>query len=150
MSHSNEKVLVSACLAGARCRYDGGSKPDPEIVQAVREGRAYPACPECMGGLAPGRPPAEIQGGTGADVLSGRARVRTRDGEDITESFVRGARRFAGYAKQIHAEKVILKSGSPSCGVTRIYDGTFSGRKRDGAGVTAALLQKEGIRTEER
>ena len=90
--------LVSACLAGVPCRYDGGAKPDAAIVRAVAEGRALPACAEVAGGLPTPRPPAEIRGGDGADVLRGTARVVTEQGADVTAEFVDGARRVADEA----------------------------------------------------
>ncbi|MDD4797802.1 MAG: DUF523 domain-containing protein, partial [Eubacteriales bacterium] len=80
--------MVSACLAGYPCRYDGNSKPLPDMVAGVRAGELLPVCPEALGGLPCPRPPAEIVGGTGADVLDGKARVVSADGADVTEAFI--------------------------------------------------------------
>lgn len=137
--------LVSACLAGVPCRYDGGAKPDPAIVRAVAEGRALPACAEVAGGLPTPRPPAEIRGGDGADVLRGTARVVTEQGADVTAEFVVGARRVADEAVARGVRAAVLQPRSPSCGCGRVYDGSFSGGLVDGDGVLAAALRARGI-----
>lgn len=139
------KVLVSACLAGIPCTHEAAAKTRGWAVELVAEGRAIPVCPEVAGGLPIPRPEAEIQGGEGADVLEGRARVTSAEGGDVTESYLSGARRAVEAARAGAARAAVLKARSPSCGVGRIYDGTFSGRRRDGDGVTAAALKREGI-----
>lgn len=144
--HSGEPVLVSACLAGRACRFDGSANPDDEVARLVSEGRAVLVCPEEDGGLGTPRPPAEIVGGDGADVLAGRARVVTKGGRDVTEEYVAGARIALQAARDAGAERAILKARSPSCGTGCVYDGTFTRTPRDGDGVTAALLIAEGIR----
>jgi len=111
----------------------------------VAEGRAVLVCPEVDGGLGTPRPPAEIVGGDGADVLAGRARVVTVQGEDVTEAYIRGAERALRVAEQRGATRAILKARSPSCGSGNIYDGTFSKTLLAGDGVTAALLKMNGI-----
>lgn len=138
-------VLVSACLAGLHTRHDGRASTDERIAALVREGRAIPVCPEQLGGLPTPRRPAEIRGGDGADVLAGRARVIDEAGEDVTEAFLRGAEETLRLARLAGAKGVILKARSPSCGAGAIYDGTFSGARRPGDGVTAALLRREGV-----
>ncbi len=138
-------VLVSACLAGRRCRYDGTDRRDERIVRMVDEGEAVPFCPEESVGLPVPRPPCEIAGGDGADVLAGRARVVQSGGADITELFVKGAHKAVAAAQKSGATRAILKTNSPSCGTGRIYDGTFSGTLRPGMGVTAALLDRDGL-----
>lgn len=138
-------VIVSACLAGLPCRYDGSSCPHPAVLAVVRAGRALPVCPEQVGGLPTPRPPAEIAGGDGGDVLDGRARVVDANGEDVTEPFLRGAQATLALARAVGARRAILKARSPSCGVGAIRDGNFSGRVRPGDGVTAALLRRHGI-----
>lgn len=144
-------VVVSACLAGIPCRYDGAAKPDPEVMAAVAEGRAVPLCAEVLGGLPTPRPPAEIDpGADGADVLAGRARVLTQSGEDVTRAFVDGAIAVAKRAAQLGASRAILKAHSPSCGAGRLYDGTFSGILREGDGVVAAALERAGLEIEAR
>jgi uncharacterized protein YbbK (DUF523 family) len=139
-------VLVSACLAGRACRYDGSSTDADAVGRLVSEGRAVLVCPEVDGGLPTPRPPAEIVGGDGSDVLAGRAKVITVDGRDVTEAYVAGARRALDAARTAGARTAIMKARSPSCGRGAIYDGSFSGTLDAGDGVTAALLEAEGIR----
>ncbi|MBW8487598.1 DUF523 domain-containing protein [Actinomadura parmotrematis] len=143
-----EPILVSSCLLGRPVRYDGTGRPVADaVVEAWRAaGRLVPVCPEVAGGLAVPRPPAEIVGGTGADVLDGAARVVAVTGEDVTEAFLRGARHALDAARRTGARVAVLKQGSPSCGTLRVHDGTFSGRKVPGEGVTAALLERAGVR----
>ncbi|MCO6009088.1 DUF523 domain-containing protein [Actinoallomurus purpureus] len=142
-----ERILVSACLLGRPVRYDGtGKRSDHRVFERWRaEGRLVPVCPEVRGGLPVPRPPAEIHGGLGGDVLDGRARVLTRDGADVTEHFLEGARQALDEARAHGVRMAILKESSPSCGVARIYDGTFSGTGVPGEGVTTALLERHGI-----
>jgi uncharacterized protein YbbK (DUF523 family) len=140
------KKIVSACFAGIHCRFDGRHNRIDEILEMIRRGEAVPVCPEQMGGLATPRPPAEIVGGDGEDVLDGKAKVVDNQGRDVTEAFLRGAYEALAVAKAVGAEEAILKERSPSCGSCTIYDGTFSGMKKPGAGVTAALLRRHGIR----
>ncbi len=104
------------------------------------------ACPELLGGFSTPREPAEIIGGTGEDVLNGTAKIVTASGEDVTELYMEGAAKTLAYAKEINASAVILKENSPSCGSGFIYNGTFSGKKITGSGVTAALLKQAGYR----
>ncbi|HJR46106.1 MAG TPA: DUF523 domain-containing protein [Actinomycetota bacterium] len=138
-------VLVSACLAGRACRFDGSSNPDDEVARLVAEGRAVLVCPEEDGGLGTPRPAAEIVGGDGADVLAGRARVVTKAGRDVTAQYLAGARIALEAAREAGAETAILKARSPSCGKGCIYDGSFTRTPKDGNGVTAALLAASGI-----
>ena len=138
-------VLVSACLAGRACRYDGTGAYEDEVATLVAEGRAVLVCPEVDGGLGTPRPAAEIRGGDGSDVLAGRARVVTGEGIDVTEQYLKGARRALEAARRTGAKQAILKARSPSCGKGRVYDGTFSRTLQVGDGVTAALLRAEGI-----
>ena len=104
-----------------------------------------PVCPEQLGGLSTPRPPAEIVGGDGADVLNGCASVITVEGEDKTREFLDGAHQTLEIAKSQNAAHAVLKSRSPSCGCGRIYNGTFTGELGDGDGVTASLLRRHGI-----
>ena len=143
-------ILVSACLCGVHCRYDGKAKPDEEIMALMREGRAIPVCPEQLGGLPVPRPPAEIMEGDGEAVLNGSAQVYNRLGQDVTQAFIMGAEETLHIASLSGAHKAILKANSPSCGAGVIYDGTFSGTTREGDGVAAALLRKNGIEVEAR
>ncbi len=137
--------MVSACLAGCACRYDGSANPDDRVARLVAEGRAVLVCPEEEGGLATPRPRAEIVGGSGEDVLAGRARVVTVEGRDVTAEYLKGAERALEAARAAGAGVASLKTRSPSCGKSQIYDGTFSGARREGQGVTAALLEQNGI-----
>ena len=138
-------ILVSACLAGRACRFDGSANTEDAVTRLVAEGRAVLVCPEDEGGLGTPRPPAEIVGGDGSDVLDGRARVVTKHGRDVTEEYVRGAELALGAATRAGARTAILKARSPSCGRDRIYDGTHTRTLKDGDGVTAALLRRNGI-----
>ena len=138
--------LVSACLVGLNTRYDGTSVLDLELMELMKEGRAIPVCPEQLGGLKTPRCPSEIQGGHGQDVLCGKARVFNNDGEDATDSFIKGAKEALKLAETVNAEGAILKARSPSCGVHFIYDGTFQSNLIPGSGVTAALLHQAGFK----
>lgn len=137
--------LVSACLLGIKCRYDGGTKKNETLMKLAAKGRVIPVCPEQLGGCPTPRYQSEIAGGSGADVLCGRCHVAARDGHDVTEHFVKGAEETLKLAVSCGVKKAVLKARSPSCGYGQIYDGTFSGVLRDGNGVTAELLSKNGI-----
>ena len=136
-------LLVSACLAGRRCRYDGTDRARDEIVDLVAAGRAHPVCPEELGGLGTPRVPAGLVGGGGAEVLDGRARVVDRQGRDVTEAFLRGARGALAVARDCGATRALLKQHSPSCGVGSA--GRAGGGRIPADGVTAALLRREGL-----
>jgi len=140
------RYLVSACLAGIDCTHKGGNKFDRRIAKIAASGLALVVCPEVLGGSAVPREACEISGGSGSDVLDGKARVRTVSGKDVTRNLLRGARMAARLARRSNIKKAILKSKSPSCGSGRIYDGTFSGSLRRGDGVTTALLRRGGIK----
>lgn len=128
-------VVVSACLLGEPCRYDGGSKPC-EVVQALASRvNAHPVCPEVVGGLPTPRTPAELVG----------SRVLMCDGTDVTEAFSLGAQACVQTAREVGASLAVLKSRSPSCGTGTVYDGTHTGRLVRGNGVFAQMLMKEGV-----
>ena len=127
--------IVSACLAGINCAYDGQSRSCEKVIEMVRNHEAIPVCPEQLGGLTTPRIPAEIQKG----------RVINQTGEDVTEYFNRGAREALRIAKLVNCKEAILKTHSPSCGFGNIYDGTFSHTKIKGNGIFAEMLVKEGI-----
>ncbi len=137
--------VVSACLAGCRCRYDQRAATGADIEAMVQSGEAIPVCPEQMGGLPTPRNPAEMVGGDGFDVLDGRARVLDSQGNDVTDAFIRGAEQALRIAQLVNASAAVLKSKSPSCGSAQIYDGSFSGRMKTGVGVTTALFMRNGI-----
>ena len=138
-------VVISACLAGVACTYEGKPKTRKWAVDLVAQGRAIPVCPEVAGGLGIPRPEAEITGGDGADVLDGRGRVVGVDGGDVTDNYLAGADAALQAALRSGASVAILKARSPSCGCGAIYDGTYSGTQKEGDGVTAALLKRSGI-----
>ena len=138
-------LLVSACLVGIPCRYDGGSCPHDQLQALAAQGDVLPLCPEALGGLPTPRAPAEIRGGDGGDVLEGQARVVNVEGKDVTTEFLAGAQKALRVARRWGIKAAILKARSPSCGVGQIHDGSFSGRLAEGDGVTAALLKREGI-----
>ncbi|KPL70754.1 hypothetical protein ADM99_16135 [Leptolinea tardivitalis] len=134
-------IIVSACLAGVHCRYDGNAKPCEAVIRLVAEGKAIPVCPEQLGGLTTPRQSSEIVNG----------RVWMRDGTDVTGAFTRGAQEAINLARLAGATSAILKARSPSCGVGRVYDGTFTGRLIPGDGIFAALCRENGlsVKTEE-
>ena len=141
------RILVSACLLGHSVRYNGTSA---EVTISLVEawdlaGRVIPFCPEVAAGSTVPRPAAEIVGGDGDDVLDGHARVVDLAGNDVTVTFLEGARVALNAARASGARAAILKEGSPSCGSRRIHDGSFGGQLVAGRGVTAALLERNGI-----
>ncbi|MCS3837886.1 uncharacterized protein YbbK (DUF523 family) [Pseudomonas sp. JAI111] len=141
-----QKILVSRCLLGHRVRYDGGaSGPFDQLQQWLDEGRVVPLCPEVAGGLPTPRAAAEIPGGQGAEVLDGHASVITTAGEDVSAAFLSGAYQALELVQKHGIRIAVLKANSPSCGNLFTYDGTFSGVKVSGEGVTAALLKRHGV-----
>jgi len=124
--------LVSACLMGLCTRYDGATRPDNECRDFLRKSICIPVCPEQLGGLPTPRPPAEIIDGDGRDVLRGKARIITINGEDVTASFIQGAQQVLQLARLQDISGVCLKARSPSCGVSETM------------GVTTALLAEHG------
>jgi len=138
--------VVSACLCGINCKYNGASNRCEEFVKEMRAGQVLPLCPEQLGGLTTPRHACEIVGGTGADVLYGQARVINKAGEDVTVAFVKGAQECLTIMQMAGIKEAVLQRRSPSCGVGKIYDGTFSGHLIPGDGVTAALFRKQGIK----
>ncbi len=129
-------ILVSSCLLGLRCRYDGGEKADARILSLGKRRALVPVCPEQLGGLPTPRPPSERLGD----------RVLAKDGADVTDAFRRGAEETLRLIRALGCREAVLKARSPSCGCGTIYDGTFSGRVVPGDGVTAALLVENGVR----
>ena len=136
-------VLISACLVGVKCRYDGNASPQEQLRAMVSDERFIPVCPEQLGGLPTPRPPAEILHGDGLDVLKKRAVLINSDSRDVTEWFLRGARETLYIAELLQVSTAILKEKSPSCGVHSIKR---KGLTVPGVGVTAALLAEHGIR----
>ncbi|EGD49760.1 protein of unknown function DUF523 [Ruminiclostridium papyrosolvens DSM 2782] len=138
-------ILVSACLAGLDSKYNGKSNYNEYIERLVREGKAIMVCPEQMGGLPTPRDSCEIVCGVGGDVLEGKSKIIDSKGQNQTEKFLKGAEETLKVGRLYNIKKAILKSKSPSCGVGKIYDGTFSGKLTEGNGVTAELLVRNGF-----
>ncbi len=127
--------MVSACLAGTPCRYDGRSNLRPEIAALVERGEAVPVCPEVLGGLPTPRTPSERKGES----------VVSATGDDVTGAFAAGAEAALYIAEECGCSAAVLKARSPSCGCGRIYDGTFTHTLIDGDGLFAALLRRKGF-----
>lgn len=127
--------IVSACLAGVRCNWQGKSKPCQAVIDLVRVGKALPVCPEQFGGLTTPREPAEQKDG----------RVFTITGKDVTDNYVHGAEEGLRIAQLVGCKEAILTDRSPSCGVGKIYDGSFTRNLIFGNGIFAQVLQKNGI-----
>lgn len=141
-----EKILVSRCLLGHRVRYDGGAHGPFDLLAVWQaQGRVVPLCPEVAGGLPTPRPPAEIPGGQGGAVLDGRLPVVTDSGEDVTLAFIAGADAALELIARHGIRLAVLKARSPSCGNVENYDGSFSGTRVAGEGVTAAALKRAGV-----
>ncbi|WP_436740462.1 DUF523 domain-containing protein [Streptomyces sp. BBFR102] len=138
-------VLVSACLRGVPCRFDGRDKAVGGLDRVLAGRRVVEFCPEQAGGLPTPRAAAELVGGDGHAVLDGRARVVDAGGADVTEAFREGARRALAAARRAGCTEAVLMPRSPSCGRGEVYDGEFRGVLVPGDGVTAALLERNGI-----
>lgn len=134
-SSNKEKILVSSCLLGLNCRYDGRNNYSKEVEEFLENYEVIPICPEIMGGLPTPRTPSERQ----AD------RVINKEGKDVTEQYEKGARECLFLAQKYDVKKALLKLRSPSCGSKEIYDGTFSHTIIEGDGVAAELFKKNGI-----
>lgn len=128
-------LLVSACLLGISCRYDGKSKPCPAVIALRERYRLIPVCPESLGGLPIPRLPSEIDGD----------RVKMQDGHDVTENYRNGAETVLRIAQENRCTVAILKEKSPSCGSGQIHNGKFDGGLIPGDGITTALLKRNGI-----
>ena len=128
-------ILVSACLLGENCKYNGGSNRSERVLRYVAGHEVIPVCPEMLGGLPCPRKPVEWVG----------ERVLTKDGDDCTEAFRRGVQRALDIIGDRRVDLAILQSRSPTCGVKQIYDGTFSGVRIDGMGALARALHERGV-----
>jgi uncharacterized protein YbbK (DUF523 family) len=133
--------LVSACLTGNHCRYNGEAAIDTATLRLFQKGEVFPVCPEELGGLSTPRPPAWLTGGTGDDVLDGKARVVRANGEDVTSEFIAGAEAVLRVAQDVGVSEAVFKARSPSCGKGRVY---CDGKLRKGNGVCTALLLRAG------
>ena len=130
-----EKILVSACLLGLNCKYDGENNRNEKVLEYVKDKEVIPVCPEIFGGLPTPRIPSEIVGD----------KVLNREKIDVTKEYQKGADETLYLAKLFNVKKALLKESSPSCGSNTIYDGTFSKNKKEGMGITAQLLKENGI-----
>ncbi len=130
------KIMVSACLLGENCKYNGGNNLNPKLLRLLSGHEIIPVCPEVLGGLPVPRIPAEIVNGT----------VISRDNRSVDEFFRLGAEKALEAAKREKPDLIVLQSRSPSCGVKEIYDGTFSGKPVPGQGVFAGLALRSGFR----
>ncbi len=130
------KIMVSACLAGENCKYNGGNNRNEKVLQLTEGNEVITVCPEQMGGLPTPRVPSEIRDGV----------VTAEDGRVVDEEFRVGAAKCLEIALREQPDLIVLQSRSPSCGVKQRYDGTFTGTLRDGSGVTAELLMENGFR----
>lgn len=130
-------ILISACLLGVNCKYNGDNNNVPGIIKQMQNLTLIPVCPEQLGGLTTPRLPAEIVGETS---------IVNKEGSDVTKQFELGAKETLKMAKLYHCEYAILKERSPSCGSNQIYDGSFQGKVKLGEGVTAALLKQNSIK----
>ena len=130
------KILISACLAGDNCKYNGGNNLNQKLMDFLADHDVVKVCPEVLGGLPIPRIPAEIQNG----------QVINREGKNVTKEFMLGAQKAFEIVRKEKPDLIILQSRSPSCGIKQIYDGSFSGRKIDGQGLFAALCIKVGCK----
>ena len=135
-------IVVSACLVGVRCRYNGGSRRSARVLKLLKGKNFIPVCPEQLGGLPTPRIPSQISSGSGLDVISRRSRVKSADGTDVTRQFLKGAREALKIVKLSGATRAILKDRSPACGVNHIYQ---EKKLVKGMGVFTAILYREGI-----
>ena len=135
-------ILVSACLCGVNCKYNGQNNLNENVLELLKKGEAILVCPEQLGGLTTPRSPSEIQ------VINNEIHVVNNDGIDVTKEFKKGAEEVLRLAKELNIKKAILKKKSPSCGLGEIYDGTFSNTLTKGNGITANLLIENGIEVE--
>ena len=139
--------LVSACLLGIKCAWDGRDRyRNRKVIELLRKETLIPVCPEQLGGLATPRDFQEIEKGSGDNVLDGKSRVKNKIGQDVTRQFTGGAKEALKIAKQYNIKEFIAKSRSPSCGCGSIYDGSFSRKLIQGNGVTVALFKRNGIK----
>ena len=135
-------ILVSACLLGINCRFDGTNRLNEKVLSLCQSKEFIPVCPEQLGGLPTPRIPAEIISGDGNDVVRGLSRVVNERGEDVTENYIKGGKETLKIAKLSSISKAILKDRSPSCGVHFIYN---NGELKSGIGVTTSILKDAGI-----
>lgn len=137
--------LISACLCGVNCKYNGLNNYNEICDKLFTSGKAILVCPEQLGGLPTPRIPSEIIGESSNILNNNNGSVIDKNGNDVTPQFVKGAKETLQIAKRLNIKKAILKDGSPSCGVNYIYNGNFNGSKIKGMGITAQLLKESSI-----
>lgn len=145
LNRDNKILIVSACLCGVNCKYNGFNNYSKDIAFLAEKCLLIPVCPEQLGGMPTPRDPHEIVDGSGKEVLDGKAKVISKYNKDSTLFFRRGAEEVLKIAKMYNIKNAILKAKSPSCGLNLIYDGSFTGNKKEGNGVTSELLLQNGI-----
>ena len=138
-------IIVSACLCGENCKYNGGNNKSDKVLDFIKDKDVIYVCPEEFGGLSTPRDPSEIIG-TAKGVINGSDKIKTYTGNDVTKEFLKGALKTLEIVKKNNVRIAILKAKSPSCGKRLVYDGTFSGSKIIGNGVTAELLIENGVK----
>ncbi len=138
--------IISACLCGINCKYNGGNNYNKVCSDLFEAGKAIIICPEQLGGLSTPRIPSELTD-TALKVMKGyNGKVISKEGNDVTENFLKGAEEVVNISKRLNIKLAILKDGSPSCGVNYIYDGTFTGEKIKGVGLTTQMLKDIGVK----
>lgn len=135
-------ILVSACLCGVNCKYNGGNNLNEEMLELLKKGEVLFVCPEQLGGLETPRNPSEIK------IINNEIKVFMNDGRVVTANYQKGAAEVLRLAQELNIKKAILKKKSPSCGCGEIYDGTFTNTLTKGNGITASLLIDNGIEVE--
>ena len=138
-------IVFSSCITGVKCRYNGSSSYNEKLLKSINEEFIH-ICPEILAGLKIPRRPCEIYGGSGEDVLNGNAKIIDKDGFDITEQMLTGAKKALKICLENNVTKAYLQTKSPTCGYNKIYDGTFSSTLKKGDGIFSALLLKNGIK----
>lgn len=138
-------IVVSACLVGVNCKYNGGNNDNEKVKEFLKNKEFILICPEQLGGLTTPRDPSEINNIDGREVLKGNSKVISCENKDVTDNFLQGARESLKIAQMYNCKKALLKDGSPSCGCNYIYDGSFTGNKISGVGVTTALFKENNI-----
>ncbi|WP_042276979.1 DUF523 domain-containing protein [[Clostridium] dakarense] len=139
-------IAVSACLLGINCKYNGNNNENEKVVNYLKNKKFVLICPEQLGGLSTPRNPAEIINGDGYNAINNESKIVDKNNRDVSSEFIKGANESLKIAKIYGCREAILKEGSPSCGCNFIYDGSFSGKKINGVGITTALFRKNGIK----
>ncbi|ATD55265.1 DUF523 domain-containing protein [Clostridium chauvoei] len=137
--------IISGCLCGINCKYNGKNNLNSECMKLFKEGKAILVCPEQLGGLSTPRRPAEMMDNP-RGIIEGKGILLNNNNVDVTEFFKKGALEVLNIAKMINPKMIILKDGSPSCGVNYVYDGSFSGKKILGQGLTTFILKENGFK----